>query len=92
MQGSVVVHAAVFTAGAVLGGGIAAVVTSRKNQQQVVPARPAPQQQPPPPVVQVGVTGKPKFVENEQMVVSPVLKYGHPGEWSVFWEGCGMLT
>lgn len=90
MPGSAVVHAAVFTAGALLGGGIAAVVTSRKNQQQpVLPTRPVhsppvpipvPEQQTQiSPVIGVGTSGKPKFAENEQILVSPVLKYGNPG-------------
>ncbi|KAF9452827.1 hypothetical protein P691DRAFT_803116 [Macrolepiota fuliginosa MF-IS2] len=90
MPGSAAVNAAIFTAGALLGGGIAAVVTSKKNQQQqVLPTRPVPISVPAPtpvpaPVVQVGAGGKPRFIESEQMIVSPVLKYGHPGPVSDF--------
>ncbi|KAF5358529.1 hypothetical protein D9756_001756 [Leucocoprinus leucothites] len=86
MPGSAVVHAAVFTAGALLGGGIAAAVTSRKNQQQpVLPTRPAPPvpvsppQQPSAPAIHIGKTGTPALVESQELIVSPVLKYGNPG-------------
>jgi len=72
MPGSTVMHAAVFTAGALLGGGIAAVVSCRKNQQQLaLPSRPEPHQS-------VALT------EHHS---SPVLKYGHPGEF-----GAALLT
>ena len=69
MPGSAVVHAAVFTAGALLGGGIAAVVSCRKDQQQpVFLSRSAPHQ--------------PATVMEHQS--SAVLKYGHPGEFGIF--------
>ncbi len=85
MPGSTVVHAAVFTAGALLGGGIAAAVTHRKNQQ-IPPTRPAPVLAPvSTPAVQVGVSGKPNFVGTEGLLVSPVLKYGHPGGLFPVW-------
>lgn len=83
MPGSAAVHAAVFTAGALLGGGIAAIVTSKKNQQFPAnfPTRPAPVLAPvPAPVVQVGIHGQPQLIGADGVSVSPVLKYGHPGE------------
>ncbi|KAJ3563184.1 hypothetical protein NP233_g9101 [Leucocoprinus birnbaumii] len=82
MPGSAVVHAAVFTAGALLGGGIAAAVTSRKNQQvSALPTRPVPvpvpaTPQPTAPVVHVGRTGAPAITESQELAV---LKYGNPG-------------
>jgi len=68
MPGFTVIHAAVFTAGALLGGGIATVVSSRKNQQQpAFLSRSAPHHPVP-------------LTEHHS---SLVLKYGHPGEFGI---------
>jgi len=69
MPGSTLIHAVVFTAGALVGGGIAAAVSSRKNQQQ--PALPEPHQ--PAPLTE----------HHSSHHSSLVLKYGHPGEFGI---------
>ena len=71
MPGSVVVHAAVFTAGALLGGGIAAAVAHR-NQQQL--GRPSP-------IIEVDTTGKGTLssTTGALTVASGTLKHGNPG-------------
>jgi endonuclease G len=66
MPSSAIVHAAVFTAGALLGGGIAAAVS--RNQRPRTPA----------PVIDVDPTGKTKLSVVPRSDL-PVLKYGHPG-------------
>ncbi|RXW20739.1 hypothetical protein EST38_g5094 [Candolleomyces aberdarensis] len=75
MPGGAVVHAAVFTAGALLGGGIAAVVSSRRKE---VP----PPAHPTPAIVQVDRAGRTQFSESVavfQQSLPPALKNGHPG-------------
>ncbi|KAF9001971.1 hypothetical protein BDQ17DRAFT_1244021 [Cyathus striatus] len=78
MSPSVIVHAAVFTAGALLGGGIATAVASKKVTQPVaavpVPVCPAP-------VVVVDDFGK-ASISKEMSITSSlpsVLKHGNPG-------------
>jgi endonuclease G len=84
MPGSAVVHAAVFTAGALLGGGIAVAVTSKRNlQHPVLPTRPAPLPVPIPAPRQEQTSVPPTFV-GKDMIPSPALRYGNPGEWYVF--------
>jgi len=85
MPSSVIVHAAVFTAGALLGGGVAAAVTSRKRP---VPPPNAPLHAPVTtqiktgaPVIDIDSTGRTK-ISTELTVTSilpPALKYGNPG-------------
>ena len=84
MASGAVVHVAVFTAGALLGGGIAAAVASRRREQQArlpvpVPAAPPVSAPAPVPALQVSPLGRPTFSDSQQVVVHPVLKYGHPG-------------
>lgn len=77
-----IVHAAVFTAGAVIGGGIAAAVASKKASAAAVIPQPVTPQRP---IVQVE-SGKPRFEPSAEVSVlssqslPPVLKNGHPGE------------
>lgn len=71
MPSSAIVHAAIFTAGALLGGGIAAAVS--RNQ------RPGPGQvRTPAPVIDIDPTGKTKLSVVPRSDL-PVLKYGYPG-------------
>lgn len=78
MPGSVMIHAAVFAAGALLGGGIAAVVTSRKTEQ-LVPTRSSMVVSTPRPVLEVDAAGKAKVLDTAIALLPPVLKYGNPG-------------
>ncbi len=74
MPSSAIVHAAVFTAGALLGGGIAAAVSSR---QKFTPAH----VKSPAPVIGIDITGTTKISPELSVsyVLSSPLKYGHPG-------------
>lgn len=80
MPSGIIIHAAVFTAGAVLGGGIAAVV-SNKNRVLPVPAAAVPTG----PIIGVETIGKAPAVLKDLSVTSVTqslplaLKYGHPG-------------
>ncbi|PPQ63189.1 hypothetical protein CVT24_005734 [Panaeolus cyanescens] len=79
MPGSAIVHAAVFTAGAVIGGGIAAVITNQKHQK-TAPVIPPPQT--PSPVIGLNTATKAPQISKDLTVASslhPVLKYGNPG-------------
>jgi endonuclease G len=86
MPGSAVVHAAVFTAGALIGGGVAAVVTSRRNQQQAptLPTRVSPAVPVPVPLQQQTTVVRVGGAE-----VSPVLRYGNPGAFNWRLKGVG---
>ncbi len=67
-------HAAVFTAGALIGGGIAAAVSSKQRPSQIPAHVPGP-------VIDVDIAGKTK-ISSDMTVrseLSSVLKYGHPG-------------
>ncbi|KAI6043022.1 hypothetical protein EDC04DRAFT_2961618 [Pisolithus marmoratus] len=75
------IHAACFAVGAVVGGGIAATVSARFSGRPgpAVSAAPTPTV---PPIVEVGPTGDarlPGAMVSRGALVSPVLKYGHPG-------------
>jgi endonuclease G len=77
MPGGAVVHAAVFTAGALLGGGIAAVVANRRKEGLPPPAPSTPA------IVQVDRAGRAQFSESVRDVavsLPPALKNGHPGK------------
>lgn len=79
MPGSVVIHAAVFTAGALLGGGIAVAIANKKSEQTIpirssVVVAPAPR-----PVLEVDAAGKAKVTDTAFALLPPVLKYGNPG-------------
>ena len=89
MPSSVIVHAAVFTAGALLGGGLAVAVSSSKQRVVAPPYTPAPYQHKPDerlpsPVIGIDTQGK-TSISNELSVTSSlpaVLKYGNPGAFS----------
>ncbi|KAL4074699.1 hypothetical protein V8B97DRAFT_1868444 [Scleroderma yunnanense] len=79
MPGAKAIHAACFAVGAVVGGGIATLVSARSTRPApstttaVVPTVP--------PIVEVGPSGDARFPSGvvSTALVSPVLKYGHPG-------------
>ncbi|KIO04109.1 hypothetical protein M404DRAFT_602542 [Pisolithus tinctorius Marx 270] len=89
MPSATAIHAACFAVGAVVGGGIAAAVSARgvgrprpasatASSTAVIPAVG-------PPIVEVGPTGDAKLIPSAAVsgaLVSPVLKYGHPGGFS----------
>jgi len=70
MPASVAIHAAVFTAGVLLGGGITAAVASKNRQQQRLSDH-----APLPPAMDIVTTTQPGALT----VTSGVLKYGNPG-------------
>ncbi|KAF8737135.1 hypothetical protein AX14_013413 [Amanita brunnescens Koide BX004] len=72
MPASVAIHAAVFTAGALIGGGITAAVVNRNRLQQQPKL---PDHELPSPAMDVITTGRPGALT----VASGVLKYGNPG-------------
>lgn len=83
MPANVFVHAAVFTAGALIGGGVAATVARR---QSLVPPKPQaviiePTPRPRPPIIEISSGGKAAVTDLALSVpaIPPVLKYGHPG-------------
>jgi len=80
MPSSAIVHAAVFTAGALLGGGIAVTVSSRQKRIQTVPTS-TPAYVKSPQVVGIDITGTTKISPELSVssVLSSPLKYGHPG-------------
>ncbi|KAF7778896.1 hypothetical protein Agabi119p4_3241 [Agaricus bisporus var. burnettii] len=79
MPGSAIVHAAVFTAGALLGGGIAVAVTSKKNQQHpVLPTRAAPVPTTSGLQQEQQVSVQPRFVGTD-VIPASALRYGNPG-------------
>lgn len=95
MSSGALIRAAFFTAGAVVGGGIAAAVGSRK-QSQPAPTHPgtvslpttvtpspvsAPLSAPSNlPIVEAGVKGDPRISSVTATEITPVLRYGNPGE------------
>ena len=92
MAPSVLIHAAVFAAGAVVGGVGAAVASKRTapappaTTTAAVPGGPVtPPSVPPKPVVQMSDKGGARITDIEPVgaLVSPVLKYGNPGAWGV---------
>ncbi|KAF8636537.1 hypothetical protein AX17_003349 [Amanita inopinata Kibby_2008] len=78
MPASVVVHAAVFTAGALIGGGVAAALTNRKSQTWGSSAT-STLVSPPTPTIGVDASGKVKLGDAALSVTPSVLKYGSPG-------------
>jgi hypothetical protein len=74
MPSSAIVHAAVFTAGALLGGGIAAAVSSRQKLTPAYVKSPAQ-------VVGIDITGTTRTSPELSVshVLSSPLKYGNPG-------------
>lgn len=85
MPSAAIVHAAVFTAGALLGGGLA-VAVSNNNKRAVAappytPAQQTPAARVPVPVIGLDPQGK-TSISNELTITSnlpAVLKYGNPG-------------
>jgi len=83
MPSAALIHAAVFTAGAVLGGGIAAAVTN-KNKTTTAPVLvpPTPAAAPSRTPALVGMQAGKPHVSTELVAVAsdlPVMKFGHPG-------------
>jgi endonuclease G, mitochondrial len=90
MPSSVIIHAAYFAAGAVIGGGIVTAVSKKRQIRSI----PSPQFSAPtvdlrqsgtiiPPIVEIG-TGGDARITNAAAVMTlapPVLKYGNPGEY-----------
>ena len=73
MPSAIIVHAAVFTTGALLGGGIAAAISNKSKSASA----------PSPPIVGLDASGNASM--SAQLTVpprfpSPVLKYGNPGQ------------
>lgn len=77
MPNSAIVHAAVFTAGALLGGGIAAAVSRNQRPGQTTPI--PGQVRTPAPVIDVDLTGRTMLSTVLRSDLPLVLKYGHPG-------------
>lgn len=77
MPSFTIIHAAVFTAGALIGGGITAAVSSRQKHTQT---RTSEQGRTPAPVIDVDPSGKTKLSSiGATSDLTPVLRYGHPG-------------
>jgi len=80
MSSSIIVRAAIFTAGAIVGGCAAAAVSNNRNRPVISPVtQPIPKAVP---VVGLDATGK-TTISTELSITSnllPVLKYGNPGE------------
>jgi endonuclease G, mitochondrial len=69
MPSTAIIHAAVFTVGAVIGAGAAATITHRRQQHLVPP--------PATPALKLQKTGAVTF---QGVLGDDVLKYGNPGE------------
>lgn len=95
MSSGALIRAAFFTAGAVVGGGIAAALGSKKRSHSAptppgtvsfpTTVTPSPVSAPlnaPSnlPIVEVGVKGDPRVSSAMAAEVTPVLRYGNPGE------------
>jgi len=91
MPSSVIIHAAYFAAGAVIGGGLVTAVSSKKRQI------PSPQFSVPtvdlrqsgvviPPIVEIGAGGDARITNAAvaMTLAPPVLKYGNPGLYSEY--------
>ena len=82
MPSAALVHAAIFTAGAVIGGGIAAAVTNKNKATAAPVSVPVPAALPSRTPALVGMqAGKPHVSSELVAAVSdlPVMKFGHPG-------------
>ena len=76
MPTSTLLRATFFALGAAVGGGAVAVLNSSKKKEAVALPNAT---QVGPPLVEVGVTGDPRFSARATTAVGPVLKYGNPG-------------
>ena len=80
MPTSTLLRATFFALGAAVGGGAVAVLNASKKRETVaLPGVPPSPTQVRPPLVEVGVTGDPRFSALATTAVGPVLKYGNPG-------------
>ncbi|CAA7267993.1 unnamed protein product [Cyclocybe aegerita] len=84
MLSSAIIHAAVFTAGAVLGGGVAAVVTNRQRPSVASASAPVPIPAPAPkpsPIIGLDRGGNTRLSTDltTASVLPLALKHGHPG-------------
>jgi len=75
-----ITRAAFFALGAALGGGAVAALHASKKKD----APSSTGQTPNLPVVEMGVTGDPRFSAGAATAVGPVLKYGNPGTSPTF--------
>ena len=76
MPTSTLLKATFFALGAAVGGGAVAVLNvSKKKEAVALPGA----TEVSPPLVEVGVTGDPRFSARAMTAVGPVLKYGNPG-------------
>jgi hypothetical protein len=71
MPTSTLLRASFFALGAAVGGGAVAVLNASKKQANATQVGP--------PLVEVGVTGDPRFSARATTAVGPVLKHGNPG-------------
>ncbi len=82
MPSAAIIHAAVFTAGALIGGGLAVAVSSKnKHATSYTPAPPRPDERVVAPVIGLDTYGK-TSISKELSITSnlpAVLKYGNPG-------------
>ena len=76
MPTSTLLRATFFALGAAVGGGAVVVLSSSKKKEAVALPNAT---QVGPPLVEVGVTGDPRFSARATTAVGPVLKYGNPG-------------
>jgi len=84
MSGSTAVRAAIFAAGALVGGGVAAFVTSRHQPMSTYNRPLQGVSTSPPPIVGLDEARKTTLVDTgitPPTLLSPVLKYGHPGRY-----------
>ncbi|KAF9475676.1 mitochondrial nuclease [Pholiota conissans] len=85
MPSAVIVHAAVFTAGAVIGGGLAVAVSNKNRATQpppIIPYTPAPRPNESTPVIGLDIiSGKTQLSKGLTITsnLPAVLKYGNPG-------------
>ena len=73
MSTSTLLRATFFALGAAVGGGAVAVLNASKKKEAPSATQVSP------PLVEVGITGDPRFSARATTAVGPVLKYGNPG-------------
>ncbi|KIM53723.1 hypothetical protein SCLCIDRAFT_427474 [Scleroderma citrinum Foug A] len=86
MPSAAAIHTAYFAVGAVVGGGLATVVSARRRRPELPPSGPSLSATTTvvpgvPPIIDVGPSGDARLPSGvvASALVSPVLKYGHPG-------------
>lgn len=95
MPSAAAIHTACFAVGAVVGGGLATVVSARRRRPELPPSGPSLSATTTvvpgvAPIIDVGPSGDARLPSGvvASALVSPVLKYGHPGAFFcfVFWR------